>query len=130
MRGMRGYIKNIKREKNKMEERVLIALMNDTLSHIESMFDSVEQNDDIDIVCSRQDLLLDVAFLHNNTKLIINGQLALAEIWVAAKAGGFHYRYDGKVWRNTRDNSELMASLSILAQDQAGVKMAPVAPPQ
>jgi len=42
------------------------------------------------------------------------------EIWVAARAGGFHFRWDGELWRDTRDAQELMAKLSLLASQQAG----------
>jgi CyaY protein len=40
-------------------------------------------------------------------------------MWVAAQSGGFHYRWDGKTWRDTRDDSELMAALSRLVSRQA-----------
>jgi CyaY protein len=42
------------------------------------------------------------------------------EIWVAARAGGFHFRWDGAIWRDTRDGGELMGKLSTLASQQAG----------
>jgi CyaY protein len=42
------------------------------------------------------------------------------EIWVAARAGGFHFRWDGDAWRDTRDAAELMEKLSSLASQQAG----------
>ena len=41
-------------------------------------------------------------------------------MWVAAKAGGYHYKRVDNEWRNTRDNSELFAVLSTLASGQAG----------
>jgi len=45
---------------------------------------------------------------------------AAQEMWVAARSGGFHFRWDGKVWRDTRDGSELMAALSTLVSVQSG----------
>ena len=53
-------------------------------------------------------------------KIIINRQGPTQEIWVAAKSGGYHYRWDGAAWRNTRDGSELFQSLSAYASQQAG----------
>jgi CyaY protein len=47
----------------------------------------------------------------------------MQEIWVAAKSGGFHYRRDGERWVNTRDQSELFASLSRMASEQGGVEL-------
>ena len=42
------------------------------------------------------------------------------ELWLAAKSGGFHYRYVDGAWRNTRDGSEFFAALSQYASEQAG----------
>ncbi len=44
----------------------------------------------------------------------------MQEMWVAARSGGFHYKYDGQKWLNTRDGSELFATLSGIAQEQGG----------
>lgn len=53
-------------------------------------------------------------------KIIVNRQPAMHEIWVAARSGGFHYRHDGEAWRNTRDGSELYASLAQMVAAQGG----------
>ena len=41
-------------------------------------------------------------------------------MWVAARSGGFHFRWDGTAWRDTRGGGELMADLSALVSAQAG----------
>lgn len=56
----------------------------------------------------------------DGSKIIVNRQGPTQEIWVAAKSGGYHYRWDGAAWRNTRDGSELFESLSAYASQQAG----------
>src|SRR5258705_12366400 len=56
----------------------------------------------------------------NRTKLIVNLQPPMHEVWLAAKAGGFHYRYVDGAWRNTRDGSEFFEALSQYASEQAG----------
>src|SRR5262245_23208358 len=56
----------------------------------------------------------------DGSKMIINRHGAAREIWVAARSGGFHFRYDGSAWRNTRDGSELFAAVSRLASEQGG----------
>lgn len=53
-------------------------------------------------------------------KIIVNRHGGAQEIWVAARSGGFHYRWDGAVWRDTRDGGELLAALARLASAQAG----------
>ena len=55
-----------------------------------------------------------------SSKIIVNTQAPMQEIWVAARSGGFHYKYDGSIWRNTRDGSELFATLSAAVGEQAG----------
>ena len=56
----------------------------------------------------------------DGSKMIVNRHAAAREIWVAAKSGGFHFRHDGGVWRDTRDGTELFAALSRLVSAQSG----------
>ena len=58
--------------------------------------------------------------LPDGSKIVVNRHAAAQEIWVAARAGGFHFRWDGGAWRDTRDQSELMAALSALLSTQSG----------
>lgn len=53
-------------------------------------------------------------------KIVINRQRGNHEIWVAAKSGGFHFRHDQGVWRDTRSGEELFVALGRLASLQAG----------
>lgn len=64
--------------------------------------------------------VLEVEF-GNGSKMVINRHTAAREIWVAAKSGGFHFRHDGREWRDTRDGSELFAALSRLVSAQSGI---------
>ena len=56
----------------------------------------------------------------DGSRIIINRHSIAREIWVAARSGGFHYRWDGAAWRDTRDSSELFAALSKLVSAQGG----------
>ena len=56
----------------------------------------------------------------DRSKIIINRHGAAREIWVAARSGGFHFRWDGGAWRDTRDGTELFAALSRLVSAQSG----------
>ncbi len=58
----------------------------------------------------------------NGSKIIINKQAAANQLWVAARAGGFHYNFDTgeKLWINDQSGEELFAQLSRLASEQAG----------
>ena len=57
----------------------------------------------------------------NGSKIIVNRHLAAREIWLAAKAGGYHFRPRGGRWVGTRDSEELMAALARTLSEQAGV---------
>ncbi len=59
----------------------------------------------------------------DGSRIIANRHSAAREIWVAAKSGGFHYRYDGDRWVNTRDGEELFTALSRLVSTQAGERV-------
>lgn len=63
--------------------------------------------------------ILEVEF-PDSSKIIVNRHAAAREIWVAAPAGGFHFRWDGSAWRDTRDATELFAALSRLVSAQGG----------
>jgi CyaY protein len=63
--------------------------------------------------------VLEVEFA-DGSKVIVNRHAAAREIWLAARSGGFHFRWDGSSWRDTRDGSELFAALSRVASQQAG----------
>ncbi len=52
--------------------------------------------------------------------VIVNRHAASQELWVAARTGAHHYRWDGEHWRNTRDQCELFAQLSILLSGLSG----------
>ena len=56
------------------------------------------------------------ATLEDGAKLIVNRHRAAREIWVAARSGGFHFRWDGAAWRDTRGGEELFAALARLAR--------------
>lgn len=63
--------------------------------------------------------IIEIEF-EDGAKIIVNRHAAAREIWVAARAGGFHYRWDGTAWRDTRDGSELFAALSTLLSAHLG----------
>jgi CyaY protein len=89
------------------------------LARIEAAADRWLQDDVIDIDTHRTGGLLELSF-PNGSKIIINTQPPLHEVWLAARGGGFHYRWVDGLWRDTRDGSEFIAALSQHASLQAG----------
>lgn len=104
-----------------MGESEFLAQAEATLGAIEAALDRLNDDDMLDVECSRSGNVLEIEFIRNGSKIIVNSQAAMQELWVAARAGGFHYRQDsdGK-WCNTRDGSELYATLSELVSAQSG----------
>jgi CyaY protein len=64
--------------------------------------------------------VLEIEF-ENGTRMVINRHGAAREIWVAARSGGFHFRYDGSAWRDSRDGTELFVAVSGLVSAQSGM---------
>ncbi len=107
-----------------MTESEFLALAESTLDRIEQCLDKLNDEDVVDVECRRSGNVLEVEFLRNATKIIVNSQAPLQEMWVAARSGGYHYKRVGDEWRNTRDNSELFASLSQYVTEQGGAPVA------
>jgi CyaY protein len=106
-----------------MSETEFLDLAETTLDTIESALDRLNDEDLLDVECKRSGNVLEIEFLDNGSKIIVNSQAPLQEMWVAARSGGFHYKRVGAEWRNTRDNSELFAALSQLASAQGGAQI-------
>jgi CyaY protein len=103
-----------------MTETEFLDLAESTLNRIEQAFDRLFEQDVVDVECKRSGNVLEIEFVDNGSKIIVNSQAPLQEMWVAARAGGFHYKRVNDEWRNTRDNTELFAALSEYATQQGG----------
>jgi len=89
------------------------------LARVESTADRWLDDDLIDIDTHRSGGLLELSF-PGGSKIIINTQPPLQEVWLAARGGGFHYRFIDGAWRDTRDGSEFFGVLSQHASTQGG----------
>jgi len=88
------------------------------LAAVEAASDRFLQDEVIDIDTSRTGGLLELAF-PNGSKVVLNTQPPLHELWLAAGAGGFHFRAVGDRWID-REGRELFDVLSECASTQAG----------
>jgi CyaY protein len=89
------------------------------LAAIEATIDGWLQRDVIDIDTQRSGGLLELT-LPQGSKIVVNTQPPLHEIWLAARSGGYHFRYVDGQWRDTRDGAEFHAVLSRCASEQSG----------
>jgi CyaY protein len=99
-----------------MDEREFETRAAQALAAIEHALEAAELDADFEL---KEGGILEIEF-EDGSKIIINRHAAAREIWVAARSGGFHFRWDGVAWRNTRDGSELFAALSTLVSQQSG----------
>ena len=107
-----------------MTETEFLTVAGRVLDDVEAAFERAGDAADVDVECSRSGNVLEIEFIDNGSKIIVNTQAPMQEIWVAARAGGFHYRLNDGRWLDTRDGSELFAALSKLASAQAGAPLA------
>jgi CyaY protein len=92
------------------------------LAAIETTIDHWADDDVIDIDAQRTGGLLDLGF-PGGSKIIINTQPPLKELWMASRAAGQHFRHVDGRWLDTRDGSEFFAVLSTQASAQGGVAL-------
>ncbi|MFM2084162.1 MAG: hypothetical protein RLY95_980 [Pseudomonadota bacterium] len=95
------------------------------LASLERNCDSLNDSTDADIDNQRTGGMVTMTFA-NKSQIIINLQKPLQEIWLAAKAGGFHYKFDmaSQTWRDTKQTTELFADVSRYASEQSGTTIA------
>lgn len=89
------------------------------LRRVELACDRINDDTDADIDNQRVGGMITLTF-PNRSQIVINLQKPLHEVWMAARAGGFHYRHDGRQWLDTKTGGEFFADLARHATDQAG----------
>lgn len=89
------------------------------LAAIEAAADRFLQEDIVDIDAGRTGGLLELAF-PDGSRIVVNTQPPLQELWLAAQSGGFHFRSVGGHWVDGRDGREFFDVLSACASAQAG----------
>jgi len=92
------------------------------LRRIESGCDRLNDQTDVDIDNQRVGGMVTLTF-PNHSQIIVNLQKPLHEIWLAARSGGYHFKFDGAQWMDTKGHGEFFACLSRDAGAQAGVAL-------
>jgi CyaY protein len=91
---------------------------------IELALEAADDDLDLDLDVERQGgNVINIRF-KDKSVIVVNTQPPLHEIWVAAKSGGYHYRWAGTLaqplWLDTKTGKELLSDLSAFASAQAG----------
>lgn len=89
------------------------------LKAVETCCDHINDESDADIDNQRVGGMITLVF-SNQSQIVINLQKPLHEIWLAARSGGYHYKFDGEQWIDTKGNGEFFANLTRYASEQAG----------
>ena len=92
------------------------------LSRIEGSCDRINDETDADIDNQRVGGMITITF-SNRSQIIVNLQKPLHEVWLAAKSGGYHYKFKEGQWQDTKGQGEFFENLSRFATEQSGVPL-------
>ena len=92
------------------------------LSHLEQRCDSLNDSSDADIDNQRSGGMVTLTF-PNRSQIVVNLQKPLQEVWLAARSGGYHFRFDGQRWQDTKGQGEFWQQLSQDASAQTGLQL-------
>lgn len=88
------------------------------LRAVEACCDRINDQSDADIDNQRVGGMVTLTF-PNRSQIVINQQKPLHEIWMATKAGGFHYRFVEGQWQDTKGQGTFFSHLTHHASVQA-----------
>lgn len=106
-----------------IDDKQFYQLGSHLLHSIEAALEAADDALDLDLDVERQGgNVINIRF-RNRSVIVVNTQPPLHEIWVAAKSGGYHYRWAGTLaaplWLDTKTGRELLSDLSEFASAQA-----------
>lgn len=89
---------------------------------VERSCDRINETSEADVDSQRSGAMVTLTF-PNRSQIVINLQKPLHEVWMAARSGGYHYRFDGAAWQDTKGAGEFFARLSEDASHQSGLPL-------
>ncbi|MDR5609487.1 MULTISPECIES: iron donor protein CyaY [Arsenophonus] len=92
-------------------------LVDKVMNKIEEQLDQYDGNNDID--CETHGGIMTLTF-ENDSKIIINRQEPLHQIWLATRSGGYHFNYKIDNWYCTRSNKNFIQILAYAISEQSG----------
>lgn len=90
--------------------------MDQTIIAIEEALDGL---DELDIDYETSGGILTIT-LENGSKVIINRQTPLKQLWLAAKDGGYHLDWIDRQWQTDKDHEALEPLLNRVLSQQSG----------
>ena len=92
------------------------------LGQVERDCDRINDHTGADIDNQRAGSTVTLAF-PNGSQIVLTLQKPLHEVWLAARAGGFHFRFADNRWRDTKTGEAFWDCLSRTASEQAGLAL-------
>jgi len=92
------------------------------LSAVEQSCDRINDETEADVDNQRSGGMITLSFA-NRSQIILNLQKPLHEVWMAAKSGGYHYKWVEGAWQDTKGQGEFFANLTRYASEQAGLPL-------
>ena len=102
-----------------MNESEFNDIVDDIFVAVEDALEEACDKTGVDIDYETSSGILTLSFT-NGSKIIINRQTPLKQIWIAAKQGGFHFDFDDENQQWICSGKEFFAALSDYCTDQAG----------
>jgi CyaY protein len=105
-----------------MDDKEFAERCQQALALIEAAVEAAAEDSDIDFEMQGGILEIECA---DGSKIIVSPHAIAKEIWVAAKSGGFHFRYDVAAdgWVDTRSGDALHARLVEILKQQGQVEI-------
>ncbi len=92
------------------------------LRSVEAGCDRVNEATEADLDNQRSGAMVTISFA-NRSQIVVNLQKPLHEVWLAARSGGYHFRWFDGAWRDTKTGEEFYALLSRCASEQASIAL-------
>ena len=105
-----------------MTDLEFLDLAENLLKAVEASCDRINDETDADIDNQRVGGMITITF-SNRSQIIVNLQKPLHEVWMAAKSGGYHYKFKDGHWQDTKGQGEFFENLSRFATAQSGTTL-------
>lgn len=92
------------------------------LQAIEQACDQINETTDADLDNQRVGGMVTISFA-NRSQIVVNLQKPLHEVWMAARDGGYHFKWHDGTWQDTKGGGEFFSMLTRSASAQAGMAL-------
>jgi CyaY protein len=105
-----------------MTDLEFLDLAEQLLQSVEESCDRINDETDADLDSQRVGGMVTLTF-SNRSQIVLNMQKPLHELWLAARSGGYHFKWDGSAWQDTKGQGELRAILTRETSAQSGLAL-------